>query len=114
MPIGIVADWPLLLAREEARRLRRLVDQGEDPLAARNEHREAPTVTMLIERWREEAAPKKRRGSIVEDDGLIREWIDPEFGDKKVIDVKRAHIEALHWKITKAGTPIRANRTVAF
>jgi hypothetical protein len=39
--IGSVGDWPLTLAREEARRLRRLVDTGGDPMGARHELRHA-------------------------------------------------------------------------
>lgn len=112
MTIGDVADWPTPLAREEARRLRRLVDQGEDPLDEREQDREAPTVTTLIKRWREDMAPKKRPRSAQEDEGLIRQWIEPELGAKKVADVKHVDIEALHRKITKTGTPVRANRTV--
>jgi hypothetical protein len=56
LTIGNAADWPLKLARDEARRLRRLVDQGNDPMAERHELRAAPTVADLVARWREEAA----------------------------------------------------------
>lgn len=113
MTIGAVDAWPIALAREEARRLRRLVDVGEDPLAERNERREALSVEALIKRWRDEAAPKLRPVSVVEDEGMIRQWVMPALGDKKIAEVKRADIEALHRKITKAGTPARANRVVS-
>lgn len=112
MTIGAVADWPVPLAREEARRLRRLVDLGEDPLASREADRAAPSVTALVERWRQDIAPRKRPRSLEEDEGLIRQWVIPELGERKVAEVRRADIEKLHQKIT-AHTPIRANRTVA-
>ena len=113
LTIGAVKDWPLKLAREEARRLRRIVDQGGDPLAEREARRVAPTVANLIERWREDAAPKKRPRSRREDEGLIRQWILPVLGTKKVAEVKRSDIEKLHQKISKTGTAVRANRVVA-
>src|SRR3954463_4612583 len=37
LTIGNVDDWPLKLARDEARRLRRLVDQGKDPMGERHD-----------------------------------------------------------------------------
>ena len=37
LTIGNAADWPLKLARDEARRLRRLVDTGHDPMGERHE-----------------------------------------------------------------------------
>src|SRR5262245_36551877 len=41
LTIGSAADWPLKLARDEARRLRRLVDTGHDPMGERHELRAA-------------------------------------------------------------------------
>jgi integrase len=113
LTIGAVKDWPVKLAREEARRLRRLIDQGGDPLAEREARRVAPSVAGLVERWRADAAPKKRPRSQQEDEGLIRQWILPELGARKVADIKRADIQKLHTKITKAGAAVRANRVLA-
>ncbi|ABN78820.1 hypothetical protein Rsph17029_3737 [Rhodobacter sphaeroides ATCC 17029] len=50
--IGNYPAWTAAAAREEARRLRRLIDQGSDPLEARNERRAAPDVADL---WQEYA-----------------------------------------------------------
>jgi integrase len=113
MTIGNVADWPLQLAREEAHRLRRIVDTGGDPLGERETVRVAPTVAHLIERWREDEAPKKRKRTRVEYEGIVRQWIEPELGARKVADVKRVDVEKLHTKISKSGTAVRANRTIA-
>jgi integrase len=113
LTIGSAADWPISLAREEARRLNRLIDQGHDPLAEREALLKAPSVTDLVGRWREEAAPKKRERSRQEDESLLAQWIIPELGRKLVAEVKRADIEKLHNKITKTGAPVRANRTIA-
>jgi integrase len=113
MTIGDADAWPLALAREEARRLRRLVDLGQDPLEQREAQRAAPTVADLVERWREDVAPKKRERSRGEDGSLIRQWLIPELGKELVAEVRRADVEKLHNKITKYGAPVRANRAIA-
>jgi integrase len=110
--IGSFPDWPTTEAREEAKRLKRIVDQGGDPALQRREDRAAPTVGDLIERYRKEHAPKKRESSRGEDEGLLRQWVIPEFGARKVADIRRADIERLHRKITDRGAPVRANRTL--
>src|SRR5262245_20357698 len=48
--IGSFPDWQTAAAREEAKRLKREVDSGGDPLATIEQARAAPTVDNLIER----------------------------------------------------------------
>jgi integrase len=112
LTIGNAADWPLKLARDETRRLRRLVDTGHDPMGERHEMRAAPTVTDLVDRWRVEAAPKKRERSLADDESMIAQHILPALGRMKVIDVRRSDIDQLHRKISRTAT-VRANRVVA-
>jgi len=112
MTIGSYPEWSVKAARQKASALRREVDDGYDPLGERIAEREAPTVNDLITRWRTEHAPRKRERSRNEDESLIRQWIAPEFGNRKVADVRRPDVDKLHRKITEAGTPIRANRAV--
>lgn len=113
LTIGNVADWPVKLARDEARRLRREVDTGHDPMGERHELRAAPTVADLVARWREEAAPKKRERSLVDDESMIAQYILPALGRMKVADVRYADIDKLHRKITATGARVRANRVAA-
>lgn len=110
--IGSFPDWPTTAAREEAKRLKRIVDQGGDPALERREEREAPTVHDLIERYRKEHAPKKRERSRGEDEGLLRQWVIRELGNRKVADIRHGDIERLHRKITERGAPVRANRVL--
>ena len=112
LTIGSLSSWSVAQAREEARRLRRLIDQGEDPLAERIAEREAPTVKRLAERYVEEHLPKKRPGSARDDEAMLRGWILPTLGNKKVAAVRPADFEALHATITKTGAKVRANRVV--
>jgi hypothetical protein len=55
------ADWPLKLARDEVRRLRRLVDTGHDPIGERHELRASPRpspISSLV------GAPRPHRRSV--------------------------------------------------
>jgi integrase len=113
LTIGSYPAWSAAGAREEAKRLRREIDRGNDPLGERIADREAPTVNDLIERYlTEHAVVHKRARSRVEDERLIAQWIRPELGNRKVVEIRRVDIEKLHRKITAHGTPTRANRTV--
>jgi integrase len=110
--IGSFPDWPTTAAREEAKRLKRIVDIGGDPALDRREQRAAPTVADLIERYRTDYAPKKRERSRRDDEGLIKQWVAPELGRRKVAEIRTADVERLHRKITAHGTPVRANRVL--
>ena len=111
LTIGSYPDWTAAAAREEAKRLKRLIDQGHDPMAERHEERAAPTVNDLCERYLAEYATRKRERSQGEDKSLIEQWIRRELGNRKVADIRHVDIERLHRKITAHGTPVRANRT---
>jgi len=113
LTIGSYPDWRVTAAREEAKRLKRLVDQGRDPMCERHEERAAPTMGDLAERYLLEHAPRKREGSRREDESLIAQWIRPELGSRKIADLRHADVERVHRKITAHGTPTRANRAAA-
>jgi hypothetical protein len=51
MTIGRWPEWSVTAARERAKELRREIDLGEDPLAHRDDYREAPRIEELIERY---------------------------------------------------------------
>jgi integrase len=114
LTIGSFPDWPANLARKEAQKLKRWVDQGRDPQAERHAERRAPSVAALFERYFAEHAiePKKRLASIVEDKAIYAKWIDRGLGNRKVVDIKRADIERLHRQAT-GEAPIRANRMLS-
>src|SRR6516162_5887335 len=119
--IGAFDDWPYPVVREEAHRLNRLVDQGQDPHDGREARLGAPTVAELIERWHQDidskVPPKVRQSTLKEYTGQINQWILPQLGKKRVTDVTKEDIEALHTLITKTGkkrgTPSRANRVLS-
>jgi integrase len=112
--IGRVGNWSTGAARNEAKRLRRLVDSGADPLGEQQEQREAPTMTDLIARFEREHLPRKRASTIKDYRGMLKKHVRPHFGKfTKVGDVAYADIDALHRKITASGSTYVANRCVA-
>jgi integrase len=111
--IGAWPAWSVVGAREEARRLKRAIDQGEDPLAEIAAERGAPTVNDLIERFLEEHVSRKRRHTQYDYRNVVERHIRPALGRKKVAEVAWADVDALHRKITKAGHATQANRVVS-
>jgi integrase len=113
--IGDCGDWQAAAARAEAKRLRRLIDQGEDPLGDIENERGAPSMQDLITRFDEEhIGPRLRPMSQLHYRGLIERHIKPHFGQHvKVADVRYEDVDSLHRRISKGGAPYAANRTVA-
>jgi integrase len=112
--IGRFPEFKVSVARNKAKELKREIAGGGDPVLDEREEREAPTMRDLIARWRAVKAPKKTsERSRREDESLIRQWIDPELGNRKVAELRSRDIDRLHQMITAHGTPVRANRTIA-
>ena len=88
--------WTVAAARAEAKKLKRRIDKGEDPMAEIHKERVAPTVAALCRRYREEHLPKKRPSSQAEDRRQIDLYVLPSLGKMKVADVEHADIEKLH------------------
>ena len=111
--IGSADTWRTADARIKARELRREIEDGGDPLGEIQAEREAPTIGDLIERFRSEHLPKKRPGTVKDYECLLRVHIEPHFGQHtKVADITFGDIDALHRKISAAGSPYQANRAV--
>ena len=110
--IGAFGPWTLLAAREEAKRLKRHIDGGGDPVGEGRELREAPTVRDLLERFTEEHVSRLRLSTATEYAGIIKE-ITAEIGDLKVAGTAFQDIDRLHRKITRRGAPYKANRALA-
>jgi integrase len=112
--IGEAGAWTATAARKEARRLKHLVDSGHDPLSEREAERAAPTMVELLDRFEQEHLTRKRASTAADYERMLRVHIRPFFGNHtKVADVAFTDIDRLHRKITKAGSPRRANTVVA-
>lgn len=99
--IGSWPDWSVTAAREEAKRLKREVDAGYDPLGNRIERRNAPTMSDLIDRYLKEHAAKLAPRSASDQTSLLRKLVEPEWGTRKVADITPEDVDRLLAKVSK-------------
>jgi integrase len=112
--IGGFPNWHTGDARRKARELKRLIDDGGDPLADIEAERGAPTVAELCDRFEQEHLPRKRSGTAADYKRILASHIRPHFGRHvRVADVTTDSVEQLHRKISGRGHLQRANRVVA-
>jgi integrase len=111
--IGSFPEWGAAAAREEAKRLKRQVDVGGDPIGEIEKGRAAPTVADLCARFEAEYLPRKRASTARSYRQQISVDIVPAIGRAKVVAITHADVDALHRKITARGSPGHANRAVA-
>lgn len=107
--IGAYPDWSVAAAREEARRLKREVAKGHDPMGQRHADRAAPFVADLADRYMREHAVRKVARAQADDRSMIEKIILPAIGRLKVYEVRRTDIDQLHREVSQT-RPIRANR----
>lgn len=112
--LGSAENWQTTAARERARELKRDIDAGGDPLGDKEDERATPTVAELVSRFIAEHVERKRPSTSRAYRQMLDLHIGPHFGPHlKVADVRFENIDALHRKLTKAGSPYMANRYVA-
>ncbi len=130
MTFGRWPNWSATAARERARELRREIDGGADPLAMRNQCREAPRVSDMIERYVEEHLPHLAVLNAADQRSMLARMVTPVWGSKLVSEITPYDVEKLLNKVaagrarpSKARpnnrarklqaakpTPVRANR----
>ena len=104
MTIGTWPSWSVVAAREEAKRLKRDIDRGEDPMDVRNSARHAATVNELVERYIDEHLPKLAPSSAKDQASMLRTMILSEWRSRKVTDITPTDVDRLLTKIA-AGRP---------
>ena len=110
--IGQFPDWSTAAAREEAKRLKRGIDGGADPVGEYREARAAATVGDLCDRFERDYIPRKRPSTQQSYRQQIAADIRPAFGRMKVAAVSVADVDAWHRKMS-ARAPVHANRALA-
>jgi integrase len=113
LTIGSFPDWSAGAAREEAKRLKRLVDGGADPVGEQREQLQAPTVNDLADRFEAEHLPRKRASTQGDYRSILHCHIRPKLGKRKVAAVEFADANALHRAVTMHSGEYRANRVNA-
>jgi integrase len=110
--IGSFPDWKCAPAREEAKRLKKQIDVGADPMGDVKASRDAKSVADLWDRFEKEHLPKKRESTARDYRALMKNHIRKPLGHKKVAEVDFTDIDSLHRKISKTA-PYLANRAVS-
>lgn len=110
--IGSYPAWGVGVARDEAKRLKRAIDGGADPVGEMQDSRGAATVADLCSRFLADYVPRKRPAT--QRDYLQQVNVDilPAFGRAKVATVTHADVDAFHRKISTRA-PTHANRVLA-
>lgn len=105
--IGSSAHWKAAAARDEAKRLKRLVDTGVDPLAERETDREALTVGELLDVYLDSNRFKAKATSTQAGDrGRIERHIRPLLGSRKAFAVTAADVERAFNAIAEGRTAV--------
>lgn len=110
--IGSFPDWGTGAARDEAKRLKRLIDGGADPVGKHKSERASPTVADLCTRFEKEYLPRKREWTRKGYQQQIKTDILPAMRRLKVAAVSYSDVDRLHRDIG-ARAPTHANRVVA-
>jgi integrase len=85
---------------------------GGDPMAKRQQQRDAPTMNDLLNRYiKDHASRHKKASSLRNDTRMIEKNLRGTFGKFRVSEVKRADLRAYHAGL--ADTPYEANRRLA-
>lgn len=111
--IGSAQCWSSEDARERAREIRKLHEDGKDARGMLKEDRRARDLEELVKCWREDYKPKLEIHSQASYESLLNRIL-PELGKRLVRDLSLADLEAFHRKIVKEGFEVTANRAVNF
>lgn len=77
MTIGRWPEWSVTAARERAKELRRMIDEGRDPLAAKEDLREAPRIRDMIDRYIREHLPKLAPANAGDQMSMLKKMVEP-------------------------------------
>jgi integrase len=110
--IGSFDDWSVTAARNEAKRLKREIDRGRDPMAEREHDRQAPTMAELCDRYlAEHVEVHNKPRTRAEVWRMADQIVKPKLGRLKVEALDRQDVMKLHREL--AGTPRQANHVLA-
>jgi integrase len=111
--IGGYPDWSTGAARDEAKRLKRAVDGGADPVGELQATRSAPTINDLCDRYIGHHMGHLRASTASGYRAQIHDIVRPRLGKLRVAAVTFADVEALHRYVSNERGPYSANRTLS-
>lgn len=112
MTIGSPPSWSVAAAREQAKKLRRMVDCGSDPLMEKRHARDELVLAELWERYSEDILPRKAEHTQSNECSIWNRLILPSLGKKRLDEINGGDIDRLHNQISKK-TPVQENRALA-
>jgi integrase len=107
LTIGNYPAWSLAQASDKAFALRRLVQDGRDPVVENKARRDMLTVRGMVERFVHHAQNRLRSWRTYQD--LLRRDVIPVVGDRRADDVARTDVADLLDRIAERA-PVVANR----
>jgi integrase len=109
LTLGRFDDIKCEQARTKATQLIGLIAGRANPAEIVRAHKGEPTFAELFAEYLERHAKLKKR-TWREDEQKYRDYLEKDLGKKKITHISRLDLAAIHSKITKAGSPILANR----
>ena len=99
-------------ARKEARKVLGGMERGEDPIAERRAARAVRTFKAVGDDFLQLHVRTKRKSRTGDEyERLLAIYIFPEFGSKRIVDLKLDDVAKLHGKLS--ASPYQANRAIA-
>jgi integrase len=92
MTIGRWPEWSVTAARERAKELRRAIDEGQDPLAVREDFRETPRIKDMIDRYIREHLPKLAKTNAGDQVSMLKKMLEPTWGNKLVTEITKSDV----------------------
>lgn len=97
MTIGLHGSpWTAETARKEAHRLLGSIASGGDPATLKQERLENPTFTQASEQFMLDHGVKLKPGSRAKYEILLRLYLRPKFGPRRLVDIKRTDVLRFH------------------
>ena len=69
-----------------------MIDEGLDPLATREDLREAPRVKDMIDRYIREHLPKLAPVNASDQTSMLRKIVEPALGNRLVTDITKSDV----------------------
>jgi len=115
MTIGSFPEWTVAQARQEAKKLRRDIDRGIDPLEEREKARATPTKTVaeVLDLFMQRYAPKKLRRPDHYAAAFNR-LVKPAIGKIGIYGLRRGHIVEMLDDIEDNSGAVMATRALSY
>lgn len=112
MRIGSPPSWSVARAREEVKKLRRIVDSGTDPLLEQRRARDEERLSDVWEIYRTDVLFRRAAKTQTNVVSIWDRLILPALGSRKISAILQQDIERLHRSVSK-NTPTQSNRMLA-